>query len=105
LPASQGTWLAVAYLILGSSVGVFFLYVFILGRWTATGASYSFVLNPIVTVILAALLAGETVTPVFIVGTALVLVGVWVSALMPARKPKTPVKVEIQERECMPNCF
>ncbi len=80
-PASPGVWLAFLFLVLGASVGWFLLYVMILKRWTASATSYGFVLSPIITVSLAALFLGETVAPIFVAGSALVLAGVWVGAL------------------------
>jgi drug/metabolite transporter (DMT)-like permease len=84
LPAGKDIRLALAYLVVMVTVVNFLLYLYILGRWTASGASYSYVLTPIVTVVLAALFAGETITPIFLAGGALVLFGVWYGALRPA---------------------
>jgi len=86
LPSSPSVWLSLIYLVI-ASVGIFLLYLFILGRWTATSASYAFVLNPLVTVVLAALLTDEVITLVFLAGAAIVLLGVYVGALRPAGKP------------------
>ena len=83
LPTTAGMWWAFAYLVLGASVGAFLLYVFVLNRWTASGASYGFVLVPLVTVALATTLAGEQISWLFVLGGVLVLAGVWVGALMP----------------------
>ena len=82
LPQTSATWWVFGYLCV-NSVAVFLLYLFILDRWTASATSYSFVLVPFLTVALAAWLAGETITMVFILGGALVLFGVWIGALMP----------------------
>ena len=73
-------WLAVTYLILGGSVIMFYLFVFLLKRWAASATSYAILLFPIVATVLAALLAGETVTPLFIVGAVIVMAGVWFGA-------------------------
>ena len=93
LPSTPGVWLALIYLTLGVSVGVFLLYLFILERWTASATSYVFVLFPFVTVLLATQLLGESITLAFIAGGVLVLLGVWFGAL---RQPKT--KEPEQER-------
>lgn len=96
LPSEVLTWGAMIYLVI-ATVGAFLLYLFVLGRWTASGASYAFVLTPIVTVVLASLITDETITAIFLAGAAVVLVGVYVGALMPARKaaePEEPAKVE-----------
>jgi drug/metabolite transporter (DMT)-like permease len=60
---------------------VFYLYLFIVQRWTASATSYQFVLFPFVTVLIAGWLADETINTAFIFGGALVLVGVWIGAL------------------------
>ena len=94
LPSTVGMWWAFAYLVLGASVGAFLLYVYVLGRWTASAASYGFVLIPLVTTVLATTLAGERIGPLFVVGGALVLAGVWLGALMPAKPaPAAPATV------------
>jgi drug/metabolite transporter (DMT)-like permease len=87
LPSSTSTWLALIFLILGATVVGFLLYLFALERWTASGVSYSFVLYPIVTVVLAAILIDETITLLFLGGAAVVLTGVTVGALLPQNKP------------------
>jgi drug/metabolite transporter (DMT)-like permease len=85
LPASIGVWLALVYLVVGVSVGVFLLYIYIIGRWTASATSYVFVLFPFVTLILATQLADERISLAFIGGGILVLLGVWFGALMKAK--------------------
>ena len=81
LPNRSATWSAVAYVATFGSVGVFLLYLFVLGRWIASRAAYSFVLIPIVTVVLSAWLDDEPLGVGLVLGGALVLVGVYVGAL------------------------
>jgi drug/metabolite transporter (DMT)-like permease len=81
LPTQTSTWVAIIYLVLIGSVVVFYLYLFIVQRWTASATSYQFVLFPFVTVLIAGWLADETINTAFIFGGALVLVGVWIGAL------------------------
>lgn len=83
LPALPATWLAVAYLVILGSIVVFVLSLYVLSHWKATAASYQLVLMPIVTVLFASWLAGETVTPVFLIGGLLVLLGVYIGAVAP----------------------
>ncbi len=110
LPASVDTWLAMIYIVLGATVAGFILYLFVLGRWTASGTSYGFVLIPIVTVILAALVTDETISLLFLVGAAVVLAGVYVGALMTDKKveeaPPEPKEAEedILARPGLPTC-
>jgi drug/metabolite transporter (DMT)-like permease len=84
LPTGLNTWAAFAYLVLVGSVGVFYLYLQVLSRWTASATSYAFLLIPVSTVVFAALLAGEVITISFVIGAALVLAGVWVGAIQSA---------------------
>jgi drug/metabolite transporter (DMT)-like permease len=78
LPSSVSTWGAFLYLILVGSVLLFYLYLYVLGRWTASATSYSFLLFPLSTIIIATLLTDEAITPLFILGGLLVSLGVWI---------------------------
>lgn len=86
LPRRTNTWVAFVYLVLIGSVVVFNLYLYVLERWTASATSYAFLLMPVATVILAALIAGETITVPFLIGGALVLVGVWIGTIHESRE-------------------
>ncbi len=81
LPAEADTVLAFIYLVCIGSVLLFYLYLYVLSRWTASATTYSFLLFPIATVIIAAWLAGEVVTGAFIIGSLFVLAGVWLGAV------------------------
>ena len=88
IPQQMVTWIALLYLILILTLVAFFLYLYVLGRWTASGTSYGFVLVPLITVVIATGLAGEQITVSYVIGSALVLLGVYVGALMKTRKPR-----------------
>ena len=81
VPVDGETWAAYLYLVLVGSVLLYYLYLFVLSRWTASATSYAFLLFPISTVIIAAVISGEAVTINFILGVVLVMVGVWVGVL------------------------
>jgi drug/metabolite transporter (DMT)-like permease len=81
LPALAPTWLAILYLVGFGSVVLFYLFVFIVQRWTASATSYLFVIFPFVTIALGWLIAGETITPALLAGGAIVIAGVWIGAL------------------------
>ena len=81
LPTMTETWLAVSYLALVGSVGLFGLFLFVLRRWSATSTSYATALIPVVTVVGGSLLASEAITPSMLIGGAIVLAGVYVGAL------------------------
>jgi drug/metabolite transporter (DMT)-like permease len=80
-PALAATWGAIGYLILFGSVIVFYLFILVVRRWTASATSYAFVLMPFVTVVAAAWLADEAITWLFVIGGVMTLVGVWVGAI------------------------
>lgn len=80
LPTNSDTWISFIYLVVLGTVVLFYLYLLVLSRWTASSTNYAFLLFPIVTVVMAAWLLGEEVTAIFLVGGAIVLLGVWVGA-------------------------
>lgn len=94
IPTQVDTWLAFGYLLVFVTLIVFLLYLYVLGRWTASGTSYGFVIIPLVTVVVAATLAGEQITTGFLAGAVLVLAGVIVGALLPSKPPGPPEKVQ-----------
>ena len=81
LPTTSDTWIAFIYLVLIATVGLYYLYLFVLSRWTASVTNYSFLLFPISTVVIAAWLLSESINISFILGSGLVLAGVWFGAL------------------------
>jgi drug/metabolite transporter (DMT)-like permease len=81
LPTQSDTLLGMAYLIGPGSIGVFMLALYVLARWTASATSYAFLLFPLVAIVLGALLFAEPVQPSFLLGGAVVIVGVYVGAI------------------------
>ena len=81
LPETQATWIAYGYLVLGGSVVMFYSFLYVLERWTASATAYSFLLIPVATVAIAAWLLDEQVSTRFLVGSAILLVGVWFGAI------------------------
>ena len=101
LPERTETWLALAYLVLLGSLGLFALFLFVLKRWTASGASYQFVLMPIVAALLGAWLASEPITSGLILGGAIILGGVYVGALSRGKLPApAPRDQEVLTQRC-----
>ncbi len=101
-PESPSVWAAVVYLTIASPF-LFMLIVYVIRRWTATGASYQFVLFPIVSVIGGALLLNEEVTFSLLLGAPLVLAGVYIGALSGPEAPThvsdgTPLPVASDRR-------
>lgn len=87
-PSTAAAWAAVAYLVLLGSVVMFVLYLYVLTRWTASAASYSFLLIPVATAVIAALVLGEVIRPAFVLGSALALAGVWLGIRSSPRAPE-----------------
>jgi drug/metabolite transporter (DMT)-like permease len=85
LPHRPETWAAMAYLAVIGSVVVFLLYLIVLRYWAASRASYGFVIIPFITLVLSAWLDNELVGLGLALGGLLVLAGVYVGALRPAR--------------------
>lgn len=81
LPQRQETQLALVYLTTVGAIGLFGLFLFILGRWTASASAYALVAMPIVAGGLGALTRGEPLSAFFLAGAAIVAVGVYVGAL------------------------
>jgi O-acetylserine/cysteine efflux transporter len=81
LPLRPETQIALLYLATIGAIGLFGLFLFVLGRWTASAASYALVAMPIVAGALGALTRGEPLSASFLVGAAIVGVGVYVGAL------------------------
>lgn len=81
LPTQADTLVAMAYLIGPGSIGVFMLALYVLARWTASATSYAFLLFPLVAIVLGAVLFAEPIQPSFLLGGAVVLVGVYVGAI------------------------
>ncbi|MFD9030687.1 DMT family transporter [Streptomyces sp. NPDC059567] len=81
LPDRAATWWALAYLVVAGSVLTFVLFLFVVHRWDASRAAYVFVVIPIVTILVSAWLDDERLTASLLIGTPLILTGVYLGAL------------------------
>lgn len=81
VPQAGRTWLALGWLVVAGSVGLFILYLYVMARWKASATNYAVTLMPVVAVTLGALFADEVVSLQLIGGGALVLLAVYVGAL------------------------
>lgn len=70
-----------------STCVAFVLLTYVIIRWTPTAAAYGAVLGPIVTTVLATLVAGESFGPCLFVGAVVVRVGVYLGAIATTRRP------------------
>jgi drug/metabolite transporter (DMT)-like permease len=89
------TWLAIGHLVLIGTVVVYALGLFVLTRWTASSASYLHILLPLVAVPLGAIFRDEAITPLFLIGAAVVLAGVYVGVVLSARRSRARASVAV----------
>lgn len=81
VPVAGKTWLALAWLVPVGSIALFALYLFVIGRWTASATNYAVTMMPIVAVTAGVLFADEELTVELLGGGALVMAAVYVGAL------------------------
>ena len=79
-PDRAQTWYALTFLVPLGSVGLFIAYVYVVQEWTASGASYQFVLYPIVTAVTGMLVLDEPLSAAIAIGGALAIAGTYVGA-------------------------
>jgi drug/metabolite transporter (DMT)-like permease len=87
LPHLAATRWAVAYVVLGGTVATFVLFMVVLQRWAASRTTYTFILVAFITVLLSVWLDDEPVGLGLLVGGPLILVGVYIGAIRPSRRP------------------
>jgi drug/metabolite transporter (DMT)-like permease len=86
LPVKTQTLVSLIFLILFGSCAVFTMTLFILKRWSASTLSYQFVMVPFVTLTASALIAHEALSPILLIGAALVVIGVFFGVLSSLKK-------------------
>jgi drug/metabolite transporter (DMT)-like permease len=87
LPQTGRTWFVLAWLVAAGSVGLFVLFLFVIGRWTASASVYAVTLMPVVAVTLSAFLGQDELTIGLVLGGALVIAAVYIGAISGERKP------------------
>lgn len=105
IPSMTSTIVAFVYLTIFVTVIAFMLYLSVLNKWTASGTSIGFVLIPLVTAVIAAVMSGEAITLSFLAGGFLVILGVVVGALIPGSKKSEGLE-ECKDRsgQVLPKC-
>ncbi|MDQ4126259.1 MAG: EamA family transporter [Actinomycetota bacterium] len=88
LPRTAATWGVLAWLVVPGSIGLFWLFVFVIQRWTASATVYALTLMPVVAITLGALVKDEPVTAEVLAGGVLVMAAVYVGALSGRRTAK-----------------
>ncbi len=72
-------WLSVAYVGLGTSIGSYVLWYWLLKQMEATRVAVFHNVQPVIAIVLAHLFLGEPLGPTFLVGAAVVLTGVLIT--------------------------
>jgi drug/metabolite transporter (DMT)-like permease len=85
VPRRAETRVAIAYIVVIGSVVVFALALVVLRHWEASRYAYLFVLTPPITIVLSAWLDEERIGWGLLFGGVLIVAGVYVGALRPAR--------------------
>jgi drug/metabolite transporter (DMT)-like permease len=85
LPTTPSVQLSLVYLILVGSIGLFLLFLFVLGRWTASASVYILLLAPLAAVALDLVVLGDAPTPLLIAGGVVAVGGVYVGTLLRPR--------------------
>lgn len=81
LPQQTETLLAVGWLVVLGSVGLFQLFLYVVKRWSASATVYSVAGMPLIAVVLGALLLDQAITIELLLGGAMVLAAVYVGAI------------------------
>jgi drug/metabolite transporter (DMT)-like permease len=81
IPRQAHTWLALGWLVLLGSVGLFQLFLYVIRRWTASATAYVITAMPVVAVALGAIMLDQPITPAVLAGGFLVIVAVYVGAI------------------------
>jgi drug/metabolite transporter (DMT)-like permease len=81
LPTEWRTWLAVLWLVVLGSVGLFQLFLYVVRRWTASATVYAVAAMPVVAVLLGALMLDQPITGRMLVGGMLVIGAVYLGAV------------------------
>jgi drug/metabolite transporter (DMT)-like permease len=87
LPGETKTWASLLWLVIVGSVALFWLFLYVIERWTASASVYMLTLMPVVAVTLGALIADEELTIEVVLGGVLVLSAVYVGAIGQPRAP------------------
>jgi drug/metabolite transporter (DMT)-like permease len=84
VPVEPVTYASLAYVALFGTVALFWFFLIVIDRWSASATSYALLLMPVVAVVGSALLLGEAITPLFVLGSAVVVAGVYLGAFGPS---------------------
>ncbi len=92
LPNQTNTWLALGWLVVLGSVGLFQLFLYVVRSWTASATVYAVTAMPLVTVVIGAIMLNQPITPTVLAGGALVILAIYVGAIARFRPAKDYVR-------------
>jgi len=86
LPQEGITLIAVSWLVIAGSVGLFQLWLFVIKRWTASATVYALTGMPVIAALLGIVILDQPVTMEVLAGGVLVIVAVYVGAIAKQRE-------------------
>lgn len=86
VPTESASWLALLWLILLGSVGLFQLFLYIVNSWTASAATFAISAMPVIAAGLGALVLDQPITIELIAGGLLVIAAVYIGAIRGTRQ-------------------
>ncbi len=92
LPQGNSTLMAVGWLVIAGSVGLFQLFLYVIKRWTASATVYALAGMPVIAAGLGIVILDQPVTPGVLAGGALVIAAVYVGTVAGRRKTPRPIK-------------
>jgi drug/metabolite transporter (DMT)-like permease len=81
MPRESQTWIALGWLVIAGSMGLFQLFLYVIKRLTASATVYAVASMPLVAVVLGVLLLQQPVTLEVLIGGTLILSAVYVGAI------------------------
>ncbi len=81
VPVEEASWLALGWLVLLGSVGLFQLFLYIVNRWSASAATFAISAMPVIAAGLGALVLDQPITIEIVAGGLLVIAAVYIGAI------------------------
>jgi drug/metabolite transporter (DMT)-like permease len=103
LPRAPQTAVAIGWLVLFGSIGLFQLYLYVIRRWTASATVYAIAAMPLVAVLLGAIMLDQPITLQVLAGGAFVLLAVYVGAIAPARAAHAASSASVSRATAAPD--
>jgi drug/metabolite transporter (DMT)-like permease len=91
LPRESRTWMAVGWLVVLGSVGLFQLFLFVIRRWTASATVYAVAAMPVVAAGLGVVMLDQPLTGEVVAGGVMVIAAVYVGAISPKVQQRAAV--------------